>query len=342
MKTFTKFLVLTACLFFSMNLLAETIYWEETFDVNNGDWSLDANWSISSGKLELYWSPTISPYDLSAISSSISLPMNVDDLIVTQHVNVFSYVNEVAEILLLTNMGEYQLWYYPMSSNWGSDSGSDISFPLNDYAGQDIQIRFRSYGQSTYNINWWDIFNVSITVLYDNDLRAMDVDGPHLVNPGEEGAWTVNIENAGLNTQDNYTVGFYKHGGEELGTVAVSDPLAPGATASYDFYWSPQDQENTGVYGVVYLAGDEYGNNDQSAYCYVRISEDLNLNVLIWDNDNSSDYEDPETGLLKNCEDGIENALSMNGIDYAVTTVLPSDLSTFDMVFISLGLYCVG
>jgi len=335
-------LCLLLLLFLPLVLLSETIYWEDSFDTNIG-WTLEGNWSISSGMMRLYWSPTISPYDLSAVSPLISLPVNVGDLIITQHIDVFSIVNEVAEINIVSGMETTQVWYYEMTNgNWGAATGSDLVIPLLDFAGQDIQIEFRSYGQSTYNINWWDIFNVAITILLDNDMTALDVTGPNQTLPGQENTWTVNVMNSGMNLQEGYTVKLMKHGDQELASILVTEPLASGESASFDFNWTPDLQENTGLYGIVQSTNDEFDDNNISGYSYLRVCEELDLNVLVWDHDNNSTYYDPITGVEKDTETGVESTLDINGIDYTTLTYLPNDLSAYDMIFVALGLYCVG
>lgn len=64
--------------------------------------------------------------------------------------------------------------------------------------------------------------------------------------------------------------------------------------------------------------------------------------VLIWDNDNNSHYSDPETGILVNSEYGLQQALIANHISYTTVSYLPGDLSGYDIVFVELGIYCVG
>ena len=64
--------------------------------------------------------------------------------------------------------------------------------------------------------------------------------------------------------------------------------------------------------------------------------------ILIWDNDNNSDFRDPEgTGYI-GCEYKIQQALTENGITYTTVSTLPADLSGYDVVFVTLGIYCVG
>ena len=64
--------------------------------------------------------------------------------------------------------------------------------------------------------------------------------------------------------------------------------------------------------------------------------------ILIWDNDNNSDFLDPEGAGYVGCEYGIQQALAANGLSYSTVYTLPADLSIYDVVFVTLGIYCVG
>lgn len=72
------------------------------------------------------------------------------------------------------------------------------------------------------------------------------------------------------------------------------------------------------------------------------IVEDCIINILVWDNDNNSDYIDPLTGTYQNCEYSITSSLDELDLEYELTTFLPSRLGDYDIIFIELGLYCVG
>ncbi len=63
-------------------------------------------------------------------------------------------------------------------------------------------------------------------------------------------------------------------------------------------------------------------------------------NVLVWDNDNGSDYSDPDNGVTRSCEYGIVQALSANNINYTTLSYLPSYLDNYDIIFVVLGVYC--
>ena len=71
-------------------------------------------------------------------------------------------------------------------------------------------------------------------------------------------------------------------------------------------------------------------------------SETQQLNVLILDSDNDSYYFTTETGNYIGCEGGIVETLELNGIGSTVVTSLTTDLSNYDIVFVEVGLWCLG
>ena len=64
--------------------------------------------------------------------------------------------------------------------------------------------------------------------------------------------------------------------------------------------------------------------------------------ALLWDNDNGSTLVDPETGGTVGCQVGLQNALTDLGIGYTTVSTLPTDLSGYDVIFITLGVWCLG
>lgn len=66
-------------------------------------------------------------------------------------------------------------------------------------------------------------------------------------------------------------------------------------------------------------------------------------NVLIWDRDGGSEISDPEDpwnyiGL----EAGMKTALTANGIDAEIDSLLADDLSQYDIIFATAGIWCGG
>ncbi|HPR18715.1 MAG TPA: hypothetical protein PLD62_10770 [Candidatus Cloacimonadota bacterium] len=66
-------------------------------------------------------------------------------------------------------------------------------------------------------------------------------------------------------------------------------------------------------------------------------------NVFLWDRDMGYTVMNPEDiWQYVGMEYGIENALIANGINPVVDTVLPADLSGYDMIFATIGRWCDG
>jgi len=339
-------LVVVAFILLTSLVFSQSVYWEETFTPAPADWSLDANWSFSGGTLTLSWSPTITNYNLSAVSPVLSLPDNVGDLIVTQFIDAYSPVNEIMAIGVIVDGGlPQELWQYELiGGNWGAAGGEDVVLSLSEFAGEDIQLEFRSYGASTYNFDYWYIYNVMITALFDNDLAAVEVLGPPNAEIDQPDLWQVNVRNIGMLEQNSFTVKLYQASGMglELGSIDVLETIQPLDVVAFNFFWTPDVLGDTELYGKVILAGDECQNNDMTQNLDVTIFPEGERQYLLWDNDNNSYYTDPNTGATKNCEDGLEEALSANGINYQLVTQLPKVLRNYNVVFACLGLYCVG
>ncbi len=67
------------------------------------------------------------------------------------------------------------------------------------------------------------------------------------------------------------------------------------------------------------------------------------LNVLIWDRDGGAEIANPEepwnyVGL----EAGMKTALTANGIDAIVDSLLTDDMSQYDIIFATVGIWCGG
>jgi len=334
-----QFILLVFLFFFiTIPLCAQSIIWEENFTTNPGTWTLDSNWSIQNGALMLSWSPIIAPYDLSATSPFINLPLNVGNLTVSQFIDEYSTnTGEVTNIELILPGSSEILWSFDLvGNNWGYSGGKDISFSLYPYAGQQVQIRFRSYGGSTYNFNYWYIYNVSINASLDHDLAATTISGNNVLNVGQQGSWNVTVKNTGLNTESNYEVNLMREPGIVLGTTFASAPLAPDQQVVYPFNWTPDISEVVNLYGQVILPGDEFIDNNTTNPLLVNIYPDDPINVLVWDNDNASDIDGIGTQVF------IEDALTANNVTCDTYTYLPTDLTPYDAIFVALGIYCVG
>jgi hypothetical protein len=63
----------------------------------------------------------------------------------------------------------------------------------------------------------------------------------------------------------------------------------------------------------------------------------LPVTVFVWDKDNGKVFSNPEGGGNVGCEYWIKQALTHNGYMYSSSTVLPADISGYDIIFVVLG-----
>ncbi|MCD4684062.1 MAG: hypothetical protein K8R86_12325 [Bacteroidales bacterium] len=343
MKKFLFLLLLV--LLFKLPISAQTPFWEEDFSTGQG-WTVEPNWTITGSMLEFYWSPSITNFDASAISPVIGLHESIGEMIVTQYLDVFSTMSdEKADISIIHENGEDILWSYAISNgNWGATGGTEIEFSLEPYAGQDVQFRFRTYGNDTYNWNWWDVHNIMLTVYLDNDLAVSEISGPTQIELMESGIWDVVVKNTGLNSIADYTVKLFDHKtGDLIGSIDDPDELEPQSTKSYSFEWFSAAAYNTAFYGFVMFEGDEFEGNNVSKSHFVRINPDIDFSILVWDNDN--DIETiicPVQGDEIQPSTALKRVLDEAGFEYNVAYFLPDDLDTYDMVFSTMGCFCVS
>jgi len=68
----------------------------------------------------------------------------------------------------------------------------------------------------------------------------------------------------------------------------------------------------------------------------------LSADILLWDNDNCSTIEDPEGAGYVGCEYALEKAFNNMTLSYTTLSYLPTNLSDYDMLFITLGHWCFG
>lgn len=344
MKNLTTIFLLV--LLFRLPLAAQTPCWVEEFNSSQG-WTLDENWTIADGKLRFYWSPTITNFDLTATSPVVSLIENTQELIVNQFLDTFgsSYPSEVAEISIVVSGEPQILWSYEISAgNWGMTNGTDLILDISNYSGQNVQFQFRTYGPSTYNWDWWDVFSLTVTSMLENDLTVAQIDGPANLNPNETGTWNVSVKNIGSMVQTGFmlnlvSLNYY----DIIAAMNINEVINPQETKVYSFDWTPEYAYNTVLRAEVQLEGDEFSENNMSKGHFVRIKPNIEFSVLVWDYDNSIEtVTDPEIGDIIQPSTGLERVLQAAGIEYDFVNYLPNNLNDYDIVFSTMGCYCVS
>ncbi len=320
-----------------LTLWGEAIVWEADFASQETEWQLDENWMNAGDYLVLNWSPAIIDYDLSAISPEIELPEDTNELTVSQWISEYmTNEGEYAEINILSDGNSTNIWSLELDgTDWGVMDGEELALDISAFSNTTIQIEFRSFGSSTFNFNYWYLYGMQIEAFLDHDVSAVSISGTSSMFVNEEGNWTVTGMNSGLFEENDVQVSLM-NGDTEISTIAVEGPLAVGEEFNLDFTWTPTEDQVALLRGVITMPGDEYLSNNETEPFLVNIYPEDAIVALIWDNDNGSYVG--ATGT----EEYLEQVLDEANIIYETSLSLPQDLSSYDAIFIALGVYCVG
>ncbi|MCB5261916.1 MAG: carboxypeptidase regulatory-like domain-containing protein [Candidatus Cloacimonetes bacterium] len=252
----------------------QSLFYEEPFDLGQG-WTLDSNWSITGGSLQLSWSPSITDYDLSATSPDIVVPLTAGDMVVSQYLNEYGGQGtppETFEIIAVAGGISTVLWTYSTDVSWGADGGQDLTLSLAPFAGQTIQLKFRAHGGSTFNFNYWYIYDIKAYASLNTDLAAISLSGSSTPSINSEQPYVVTVRNTGLSTVSNYSVKLMQTGNVELGS-ANGTSIAPQGIIAYTIPWTPTVLGETQIWGKVVAAGDENPNNNETTPLIVSVME---------------------------------------------------------------------
>ncbi|MCB0821135.1 MAG: hypothetical protein KDC09_00455 [Bacteroidales bacterium] len=324
---------------------AQTVIWQDEFDNGEG-WNMQDNWAINYGTLQFTWMPEATNFDLTATSLPFYLEENSTELVINQFLSIFyPSTDETAQIRLITQDDQIIIWDYPLSNgDWGLSSGSDLVIPIHDFAGTQVQLQFRTFGVTTFNWNQWDVNDVRVYGTFDKDIATTNISGPKSVELFETGIWTVDVTNFGTQSLTGYTVSIYENTGNALiGSVEETEDIEAGETRFYDIQWQSNAAFNTSFKAVVESIDDEFPGNNKSASMFVRVKPDLLTNVLLWDNDNGiQSVLDPEHEDMVDASTGLKRILNDADIDYEFASSLPQNLDNYDIIFATMGNYCLS
>lgn len=160
------------------------------------------------------------------------------------------------------SLGDGETTTVPISFSWNSSWNQDnaeIVFFLQDTTTKEI-LQGAKYSLST--------FNGEIPIV--NDLAAIGIVGPTNITVGETSSYTIAVKNNGINTQSSYQVKLYDNNNIELG-AASGVVIQPGQTNNYSFNWIPAVDGLIGLYGRIFLSGDQFQINDQTSALSVTV-----------------------------------------------------------------------
>ncbi|HOI31840.1 MAG: T9SS type A sorting domain-containing protein [Bacteroidales bacterium] len=292
-KVFTPLLTLLFTSILLVNVSAQTVIYTEGFDYSAGTippgWVIDAeqppSWSVNVSQMAGGTAPELYlGYSMAAgLSRLVSPEIDVTGqtgLIISYLQFLINYEMDFGEIIGMDitfdgGTSWQTLWEQPLST---------LNIVQGEYAyyfavpsgATTVQYAFR-YDGNCYAINLWCIDNIKIETVVNNDLLVASFGGNITPSVGKNENYTIEIINGGLITQNDYTVGLYKEGGELLSSVQGSS-IDFAEKVTYDLTWTPEEDEtgNTVVYAVVQLNGDEAVDNDQSELLPVTVqTEDI-------------------------------------------------------------------
>ncbi len=345
-----KKLIYAVFFLFSLQMAAhaQTAIIDENFLEPVSGWEMTGNWEQDEGYLLLYYYPIAEDYDFSAYTPEFEVPVNGGDVIVNQFVDVYTLnaTNEKCAITVVTENGDEDvIWEHDLTDGpWGEIAGTDLFFDLNDYTGQTVKLRFRSWGATTEALWGWFVFNINFVTFFDHELCALDLTGPGNLDPNENGTWQLNVQNLGLNAEDGFTVNLYSEKQNEIiGSGNYDGTLNPTEVAPVSINWATDVVQNTVLYAEIESTTDQYPANNRSKGKFLRIEPDMAYNVLLWDNDNGIEtIVNPETNVLEQPHQGLERMLSEAGINYDYVSELPDNLEEYNIVISTMGCYCLS
>jgi len=148
-------------------------FYYEPFDLNftMTGWTVDPtipnNWGWSPGYAMLNWSPSVTNYDMSLISPTIVLPadpINIYDIVVSMYIDDYTPdTGEIMEIWIIHDGVETMIfeWDLDIYDDWGVSGGQDwVYTDTEQFAGETVQLKFRSHGGDTYNFNYWYVYDI--------------------------------------------------------------------------------------------------------------------------------------------------------------------------------------
>ena len=246
----------------------QSIFYEETFDANHG-WTLDSNWYINQGMLEINWSPSTNNFDVSATSPDIVVPALGGDIVV--HHKMGLSAADTDEIIVVAGGSSTIIWSYDPTEHWSAMSAQYLTLSLSPFAGQTIQLKFHAAGANTNYMNYWYIYDIVASGNFSQDLAALQPIGASFPAMGKSHNYVVPVSNTGLTAMHSYTVKLMQTGDVEIGSVAGTS-INPGEVIEYNIPWIPSTTDTNKIWGKV-VVDDENLYNNESAHRPVGVME---------------------------------------------------------------------
>ena len=137
-------------------------------DWNSSGWHQeppDGNWYWSTGYAYLIWSPIVLNYDMALFSPEFgSESWFYDKIIFNMYIDDYTAdTGEIMEIWVMHDDEETMIfqWKLDEHDDWGVSGGSYFEFDeMEQFNDQTVSLKFRSYGSTTFNYNYWYIYDI--------------------------------------------------------------------------------------------------------------------------------------------------------------------------------------
>lgn len=237
------------------------------------------NWSVQNTALaggtapevRLTWTPAFV-----GTSRMITYPINVDGhsalrLKLKHYLSNYAVVSNTLAIQVSFDGGTTwdNIWSNPIT---GSIPATNAELYIDVPPGKtNMHIGWEFQGD-VYQINNWNIDNIILEPVLENDLVAVSITGNTTPTVGVESQYTIKVQNAGTVTTSDYTVKLMKEGGVLLGSTP-GELIEFGEELTFVIPWTPDaaDEGETYIYGTVDFAADEMVGNNQTANLVLNV-----------------------------------------------------------------------
>ncbi|HPQ35218.1 MAG TPA: carboxypeptidase regulatory-like domain-containing protein [Tenuifilaceae bacterium] len=249
----------------------------------------ERNWSVkhtdlaggSAPEIRLFWSPTFEGQ-----TKLVSAPVNITGtsnlrLNMNHYLSNYALYENTLAVCISFDAGETwtNLWEHTIV---GDIESSELEFFFPVPQGATSMLIGWEFNGDVFQINNWNIDNVILVPVLNNDLEASFIKGNAIPNEGQANLYTIRVKNTGNNEQSEYSVKLMREGGTILAS-APGESLACGEYADFQLEWTPSSDDigKTSLYGVVEIANDQVPDNNQTEYLNLNIQKSNVISVDI-------------------------------------------------------------
>ncbi|MCK9424081.1 MAG: carboxypeptidase regulatory-like domain-containing protein, partial [Bacteroidales bacterium] len=135
------------------------------FDPGQGNWAISTDIGNPAPSAQFGWSPSITNYSFALVTPMLNATAITDNVTLKFDIYLNNYSNATLEGMAV-EVFDGSTWQ--LVQNYDNSSGNDIpwtseSFNITSFAaGHNFSVRFRAYGENSFNIDYWYVDNIKI------------------------------------------------------------------------------------------------------------------------------------------------------------------------------------